>query len=143
MVGKNSTWNTMNFFVRFWYSVYEFVSKKSAYQDTPYFGTAFVLTFIIAFWGIAFMGYWMCISCVYPDVPEPPDLIKSRMDVAVILTPVFTAFWLLGKIKRHRWIEAFRNESEPSKRKRVREALTLMGAQACFFVGSVIWRALQ
>lgn len=132
----------MNFFIRFWYSIYEFVIKKSAFKDTPLGGTSFVITALLEFIGIAICGYWMCFYRICPSIPKPPE-VYTRLQVALILTPLFFIVLIFNKKIALRWTERFQNESAAERRRRRREALAFSVWYICFFAGWVIWRWTQ
>lgn len=125
----------MNFFIRLWYSIYEFIAKKSAYKDTPLGGTSLVITLLLEFIGIAICGYWGCFHHLYPTIP--------RLQLALVLISLFFIVLFFNKKVGVRWVGRFLDESTEMRRKRRKEALMFSIGYICFFAGWVIWRWTQ
>ena len=137
MVGRIS--HAMNFFIRLWYSIYEFTIEKSAFKDTPLGGTSFIITILLEFIGIAICGYWSCFHHLYPSIPKPFE-VHTRLQVALALIPPFCIVLIFCKKIAMHWIERFLDESEKERRKRHKEAIAFSIGFVCFFAGWVIWR---
>lgn len=125
----------MNFFIRLWYSIYEFIAKKSAYKDTPLGGTSLVITLLLEFIGIAICGYWGCFHHLYPTIP--------KLQLALVLISLFFIVLFFNKKVGVRWVGRFLDESTEMRRKRRKEALMFSIGYICFFAGWVIWRWTQ
>ena len=132
----------MNFFIRLWYSIYEFIVKKSAYKDTPLGGTSLVITILLEFIGIAICGYWSCFHHLYPTIPKP-FWVHTRLQLALVLIPLFFIVLFFNKKVGVRWVGRFLDESTEMRRKRRKEALVFSIGCICFFAGFVIWRWTQ
>lgn len=132
----------MNFFIRLWYSIYEFIAKKSAYKGSPLGGVSLLMTFLLCFAEIAVKGYWSCLSVVAPVVPSP-FMPQTRLQAALIITPLFFMFLFFNKKVGTRWVGRFQDESSEMRRKRHKEALMFSIGYVCFFAGWVIWKWSQ
>ena len=126
------------FFYRFWYSVFELVTIKSLYKDSPYLGIALVLNTLIDVAFLLIIGYWKCLSIVY-SIPSP-CLNYSKIQVAVMFGVPLILIYIFNKKHGEHLIKMFENESENSRKKRKKEFFFVIAFCFIALFVSVIWR---
>ena len=135
MIGK------MNLFQRFWYTIFELVSKKSNFRDMPYAGTALVLYILTEILIATVIGYWKCFSIMYGE--PHMGMNYSRILWTLILCVPFPFFYFYNKKKGLQIVERYKKEEESSKKKRRQETGIITILILSLLIGSLGWRFFQ
>ena len=131
----------MNLFQRFWYTIFELVSKKSNFRDMPYAGTALILFILVEIQILTIIGLWKCFSTMYG---EPyTNMSYSRIIWTVLLCIPFPVIYFYNKKKGLQIVERFKKEEETSKKKRRQETGMIITLSLLLLIGSLIWRLCQ
>ncbi len=128
----------MNFFQRFWYSVFELISNKSNFKDIPYAGTALVLFIMIEILVLTVIGYWKCFSIISGS--HSISLIYSRILWTILLCIPFPIILFYCKKIGPQIVDRFKDESSSSKKKRRQESGFLCFFNLLLLIGAILWR---
>ena len=128
----------MNYIQRLWYSVYELVTTRSIYSDTPFAGAALVCVVLITMVFLSVVIFWKCLSIVYGFLS--PYLDYSRIQVAVGMGVPFVVIYFFSKKRGRILIESFKNESDILRKKRKQEFKIVAAIDVTLLLSACIWR---